>query len=550
MEIILIATLGDHPAVVPGMVKALNREGIKIDTLHLVHTEDTGKYIGTAGVRLIQAQMEGRCEVCPVSLGFDDPNTRERSLDVMSTVNGLLKQYQDPAEYCVYLSLSGGRKNMAALTALVGQFYPAVQGLYHLLDRREGTGETTFPSAKEMATTMSEAQVREAMDPPLEALKLVRVPYPAAFVEQAESLQAFLETPDEDAVAPVPLSPDAVVFYRNVFNPDAPQRELAVWLTEGAADRFREWAAQGHPYADAALACLQEMRDPVRVQEWAESIGAQELDEDTARYFYVYTRPDTPVHPVYYTERQPLDVDAEEPVERVVVCGLALAQEDKQYEPALDVWLQTTKHRPARRLAALVNKERVLVVPLGKSPMIATQTYTLLRKDPDEGSPEVPVVALVYPRQSGPIRDGVRVLKTLFAERGVTVKDYAIRRLRDIDTTDKCTTYLRELGDAIVDLQQAYPDHEIALSLSGGRKGMSVLSLFAAQRAGVSHLYHTLIQGLDMEARIERETDIEAIQDLRTDEQRAHRLFLDAYGADNFTLFRVPVIPVTGPEDA
>jgi CRISPR-associated Csx14 family protein len=548
---ILLAALGDHPAVVSGMVKALRElADLDIDVVHVVHTENADAYIGADGVRLIREQLQGQCEVHALPLGFPDLNTYPRSLTYMQKVADLLADYEDPAQYRVYLSLAGGRKNMAALMALVAQFFPAVRGLYHLLDRREGTSEAVFCSAEEMATAMSEAQVRAAMDPPLEALKLVPVPYPEPFADRTESLRQFVKDPDRAASPPVPLSPEAEQFYWNIFHPEAPTSRPEVWLTETAHGRFCEWAAQGDPDTDALLTCLQEMGDPFRLRERAVPVTLPDDGDRDAKAFYVYQRPDTQVRPVFYTEPHPIDAGTEEPIAKVIVCGVSVETADGEYEPPPEVWFQTAARTPMTPLPALMSRERVLVVPLGESPMIATQTYVLLRERAEEDNPEVPVVALVHPGRSGPIKRGVTWLKTLFADRGVTVRPYPIRRLRDIDTEEKCRQYLTAVLAAIEELREAYPDREIVLSLSGGRKGMSVLTLFAAQRAGVPYLYHTLIQDPDLEDRVEQETDYETLRELGPGEQRARRLFLEEYGQEHFRLFRVPVIPVTAPEDA
>ena len=150
---ILIATLGDHPAVVTGMVKALReKKGVKmnIDVLHVLHPENSGKYIGREGFQLIAKHLKGTCEVTSEPLPFSDPRTKQESEIFLETLAGVLMRYQNQADYHVYLSLAGGRKNMSALMALATQFVPEVKGLYHLRDKREGSRNPTCPSIEEM----------------------------------------------------------------------------------------------------------------------------------------------------------------------------------------------------------------------------------------------------------------------------------------------------------------------------------------------------------------------------------------------------------------
>jgi len=128
----------------------------------------------------------------------------------------------------------------------------------------------------------------------------------------------------------------------------------------------------------------------------------------------------------------------------------------------------------------------------------------------------------------------------------VTFCTYPIHDLDDVSSEQSCDIYLRTLLDAIQDLQRKYPDREIALSLSGGRKGMSVLTFFAAQRAGIERVYHTLIGDVELEKHIEEETSIAALERLPTQDAQAMRLFLEekSYDRDQFRIFPIPVIPL------
>jgi hypothetical protein len=138
------------------------------------------------------------------------------------------------------------------------------------------------------------------------------------------------------------------------------------------------------------------------------------------------------------------------------------------------------------------------------------------------------------------------MLREQFRRRDVEFINYPIKDLRDVDSEAACETYLKALLSTIDDLRTRYPDRELALSLSGGRKGMSALTLFAAQQAGIGHLYHTLITDPDLEERIEEETSLESLDRLPTDDARAQRLFLEVYGQESIELFTIPLIPFAG----
>lgn len=534
-QTVLIAALGDHPAVVTGMVKALSAfEQLTIDTLHVIHPQDTGKDIAQLGYPLIEEHLCDNCQIVSHPMPFSDANTRERSMLFLQTVAAILAGYQDTSQYNVYLSLAGGRKNMAALMAVMPQFFPAVRGLYHLLDRQEGKHGNAFPSIDDIVLMDHAAQLR-ALDPPLAQLNLVPIPYPRASA-QASELWRYLRTVDDDVEAPIPLTPEGEAFYRTVFEPaGSTSPQLEVWLTRTAFERYQAWESQGSHFADEFMTCFEQMRDPMRLK--ARVHGSR--DE-----FSFYKRPSTRERPFYYTQPNPIHLYPQRPVERVVICGLAVEQGNGQYEPTMQQLLETVDREPVVRLRDLKSRdlECTLLVPLGKTPMIATQTYTLLQLSEEEGCPRIPTVAVLYPRHSGLIRSGVGLLKAQFGRRGVEFLEYPIHQLRDVDSQEACQTYLGALLEAISSLRQRYPRRPVALSLSGGRKGMSALTLFAAQRAGIPRVFHTLIRDPNLEAQIEESGSLASLQALPTDEARAERLFLEAYPREAFVLFTIPVI--------
>ncbi len=94
------------------------------------------------------------------------------------------------------------------------------------------------------------------------------------------------------------------------------------------------------------------------------------------------------------------------------------------------------------------------------------------------------------------------------------------------------------------DLIKNHPEDEIRLLLSGGRKGMTALSYFAAQRSGIAKVYHTVITDPELENRVENECSIESLKNLGGRKKRAEKMFLECYPDENFELFEIPVIPL------
>jgi len=534
---VLIAALGEHPAVITAAVTAIAKlAGISIHRLHVIHPKDTGKYIGREGFSLIERHLQGRCEVFSVELPFADANSTATSFQFLQMLTDVLEQYRDKQAYNVYLLLAGGRKNVAALMALTSQFFPSVRGLYHLLDRDEDSRNPAFPSIEQMELEMTETEVAAALDPPLDRLNLIWIPYPGAFASSVELRRTLKSLAAGKESETVELSPDAERFFRKAFQPLSGSRSLEVWLSQRAYDQYQLWSTSGNSHAGEFLTCFEQMRNPFVLKERMHG---------TFNQFHFFKRRRTPERPFFYTEPNPIHLYPERSVERVVICGLAVEQGNGQYDPSSDEILANLDDVPCIGLSDLNRRDLTLLMPLGKSPMVATQTYTLLTQSEAESRPRIPTIALIYPAQNPVIGNGARLLKRQFERRGVTVEDKPIRDLRDLDSYEACETYLQSLLGAIQTLREKYPDRKIALSLSGGRKGMSALTYFAAQYAGIEKVYHTLITDVELEKRIESETTPRSLDSLPTDEARAKRLFLEEYDQGNFELFAIPVISLT-----
>ena len=176
--------------------------------------------------------------------------------------------------------------------------------------------------------------------------------------------------------------------------------------------------------------------------------------------------------------------------------------------------------------------------------MVATQLYTLLSERENR---DIQEVILLYPGGADSVITAVRIAKDAFEFEGIKCTKKPIQELADIASTKDCETYQKALEQIIVDARQQHPDCHIDLALSGGRKGMAAMALFAAQRTQLREVYHTLIADEALDSRVEDNTQGKAF-DEKTQEQINDHLFLHAYAAQKeaFRLFKVPMGPLHG----
>src|SRR5262249_30249951 len=145
----------------------------------------------------------------PIPLPFDDARTEAHSLDFLRLLNGYL-QVHEALGNSVYLSLAGGRKHISALMAVLPQFYPCVQGLYHLHDTEANNPrrQVTIPQLERMA----KEEQQQRLLPPAERFRLVTLPCQP--LTQALALQQWLKQKEtDDSPPPIPITPAAESFY-------------------------------------------------------------------------------------------------------------------------------------------------------------------------------------------------------------------------------------------------------------------------------------------------------------------------------------------------
>ena len=521
---VLIATLGESPIVVTSIVKALQeKKKMTIDQLHVIYPK--GEKLIDLGYEIVKEHLKEQCCVNQCILPFPDTKSRETSMEFLQILSGLIGSHEKDN---VYLSLAGGRKNMSALMAVTCQFFECVRGLYHILDRNENNPqERNFYSIEEFFN-FEEAERKQKLSPPAEGLTLVEIPYPP--LSNSTVLRKYFREAQTAPNAPtlIEIEGELDAFYSEIFQKQKNARLLDVYLSEAAHQEFKKIHGDTRK---RLMNCFRAMQYPQRLESRGKSLANAKTDCTP------FKMGDTAERPFYYRTNG-----------KVVVCELALKNTTYQDIANGNRLLYSNDHSPSIHINEL-EEDSILIAPLGKSPMVVTQTFTLLSESDREGA-KIKKVVVVHPKNAE-IRKGVKVLRDAFQKKQNLKKSEVsnffqsieIQCIKDITSQTACKTYLKELVSVIEKQQSDNPNRSIYLSLSGGRKGMTALTLFAAQKANIDAVYHTLIENIELEKKIEDETTLTKLQSL-TGKKKAEHLFLDCYDKSKFELFRVPVIPI------
>lgn len=179
MKKVLLATLGEAPAVVTEAVDRLRADGVPIDSIVILTTRDTyaqsalsllsehlPDYYGSK-VALLDARILET---------FYDVDSEAAALEFMNQACAALRDYRKKG-WEVYACIAGGRKAMSALLALAVQFYGA-QRLFHVL--------VEDPEIEEEGRILklrnkSREEQDRALHPPVEQIKLVNLPFIGLF---------------------------------------------------------------------------------------------------------------------------------------------------------------------------------------------------------------------------------------------------------------------------------------------------------------------------------------------------------------------------------
>jgi CRISPR-associated Csx14 family protein len=539
MANVLIASLGESPAVVSTMYDLLTRskkfqiDHIEVFCPRIDKVELSYSLVEDAFKSQVQKKL---LTLTPLQLDFADANTRERSIKFLSKLYHTLDEHQNKGD-TVYLSLAGGRKSMAALMAWVVPFFTCIKGLYHVID----PNEEHFFTTEQLILGVNEVERHNYMHPEdLTNLRLVEIPYTTQ-QNINEDLRQDLLTVDIDYVPEEKI--EAYQTFREVVSSDK-RKGLRVQLTQSALEQFEEFNRKDALRARKFKACLEKMRSPQLLydarHDWVNRA------KNTYKHFHYFKRPRTAERPVFYTK--PVDVlpNTLDKIEDVIVCGLEYEKGEK-YRP-----IQEIVDSPQFAAEPVIDIDKLpaiqrdapdtLIVALGKRPMIVTQLYTLLKEKEKRYIDEI---VLVYPAENETIKTSFKLIQKAFkseTNNKVKVTAVELKNIADIDSTDASKLYQEELEKAIEQVQQKNSKGEVLLSLSGGRKGMTAQTIFAAQNKNIHYVYHTLITDEKLAETIEKKTAIDKLQrEVNSNKERDNRLFLRDYDKAKFTLFRVPV---------
>lgn len=530
---ILIASLGTSPVVVSSMYDLLSKRAkLTIERVRVLCPEDAEAEIGYGFVKEALADVE----LLPEPLHFQDANDQQSARAFLHHLVRVLSQHQERDD-TVYLSLAGGRKSMAALMAWVAPLFPCVKKLYHVID----PDEEVFPSAFQIQGEAIAIRP-QLMHPQTDRLVLVEIPFERGKPMSEHRLRKWLASlPGDYEEEEAELNARAILGQDNV----------KVNITQLLKVQFQELHVRDRDYSRQIRASLLEMSQVANLRDHKEGAWDPHPRRFAPITLHYYTGSPGPARPVFYTLPADIDANPGQPVEQVVICGLETPQAGKYRDLKEIADSPEFSYKPFNSVDTLPPVpsplESVLVVPLGESPMVATQLYTLLR---EQELRDICEVVLIYPGLATTIDNGARLVKQALERKyQARCKRVRLPGLEDIASEEDCRTYQKCLEDQIARIQRDYPGKKIDLALSGGRKGMTAMTIFAAQKNHIPYVYHTLRTNEKISDLIDEQTSIEELSkpELSNDE-RDSRLFLRAYQAEgsanpyaHFVLFRVPV---------
>lgn len=179
MKKVLLATLGEAPAVVTEALDRLRADGVMIDYVVVLTTKDT---YAQSALSLLSEHLpdyysrEVALLDARVLETFYDVDSDTAALEFMKQACAALRDYRKKG-WEVYASIAGGRKAMSALLTLAVQFYGA-QRLFHVL--------VEDPVLEEEGHILklrnkSPEERNRALHPPVEQIKLVNLPFIGLF---------------------------------------------------------------------------------------------------------------------------------------------------------------------------------------------------------------------------------------------------------------------------------------------------------------------------------------------------------------------------------
>lgn len=544
MKNVLIASVGRSPIVVTAMVKALEKiKNIIIDQLVLLYPEKQVDIL--SGIELIEKHCICR-DIEQYGLPFQDADSSEQCLFFLQTLYGVL---EENTANDIHISLAGGRKSMAAMMFLPTPFYENIKGIYHILDKNEGTGSTNFHALDRLIEKflIEDPKLSEVMNPPIENLSLIELPF--GHFADANNLRNVIASTDftnENDSVPVlleNLAPDALNFWQTIFQKREAKKEFDIWFSANAKNQFESGHIDQNNFSRYFE--TSKLKEPA----WANKSGKNGGKHCSCRgqsgkdSFHGAKISSTAERVIWFQDES----------ERIVIAELGVENDNKNYQRVsgraiLDKDFFSKKshsdYKPEFQLHDLsYYSNSILVATLGKNPMVITQACILLE---NLEHVKIETIVIVFPEKNHDICNSVSLLEKVCKRRNIRIVRFGVS-VDDLDDNEKCKIFLKHMVDAVEEIKKSYPDPELRMLLSGGRKGMTALSLLAAQQSNISEIYHTLITNPVLEEKIEKHSKLQNIQRLKSTKEKAKLLFLDDYINDlnkNFAIFQVPVIPL------
>ena len=179
MKKILLATLGESPAVVTEAIDRLQADGIDIEPVVVLTTKDTyaRDALNLLGEHL-RSYYNGKVYLRDARIldAFYDVDSDEAALEFMNHACSALRDYRKLG-WEIYVCIAGGRKAMSALATLAVQFYGATL-LFHVLveDPEIEKGGHILK-----LHNLPETEQNRFLHPPVDQIKLVRLPFIGLF---------------------------------------------------------------------------------------------------------------------------------------------------------------------------------------------------------------------------------------------------------------------------------------------------------------------------------------------------------------------------------
>lgn len=519
---ILIAPVGNSPGVVMATVHALatqqGAEKVEISTIILLVAPDDEQ-----SFRLIRDSLksEGYSNVEPHFLDYRDADSDEANRDYLHHLREVLVGVARPggaAPETIVISCSGGRKSMAALAGVVTPEFPEVRGLYHLIDLNEHTPRALPPLHVILRDYPEEERV----------LLLQRL--------GRTDVRLFTLPPSQQEVAPPPPETAPVVdvtllraaYVRQILNGAQPTITMDVRFTETVVTTFRALDQQNPSEGRRLWDLFMDMSQPFLV--WRPGVTSAWSRPERAYHIY---QPTPDAYAVYTTE--PAVPDEAHPLKRIVVAGYGLGTFDATRIASFPERVAPDPRVGTGALLAqghLLDLTARLVITLGRSPMVVTQTVQLLYDLYGVRTREVIMVtpAAEVVQQSADLVESfydaaktIQEIRTLWGDqrplpevvRRYQLKDAQGADLADVDSSAACVACRVSIAGLLADLQkeeqtkdptkeQIYP---IYLSIAGGRKSMAAMAYEAASLAHLPAVWHTVIADRTLEDIVVQETD-------------------------------------------